>query len=85
MAGEDGDVGSRGGHGQVRVGARPPLSLPLRELEATEAALCTASPIVEVPEVGLEVGVEFGAARLEEAPRELVLVVGNLKGNSIEV
>ena len=43
-------------------------------------------PIVEALEVALEVGVEFGTARFEEAPRELVLVVGDLQqgGNSIE-
>ena len=84
MAGEDGDVGPRGGDGEVRVGAGPALSLPLRELEATEAALCVVViPIVEVLELGLEVGVQFGAARLEEAPRELVLVVGDLGEDSI--
>ena len=70
-----------GGDGEVRVGAGPALSLPLRELEATEAALCTVlPPIVEALQVAVEVGVEFGAARLEEAPRELVLVVGDLQG-----
>ena len=84
VAGEDGDVRAGGGHGEVRVGACPPLALPLRELEATEAAsaaiLRIVIPIVEALQMGLEVGVEFGAARLEEAPRQLVLVVGDLQG-----
>ena len=84
MAGEDGDVRAGGGHGEVRVGACPPLALPLGELESTEAAsaaiLRIVIPIVEALQMGLEVGVEFGAARLEEAPRQLVLVVGDLQG-----
>ena len=48
-------------------------------------SLCIVVPIVEALEVALEVGVEFGTARLEEAPRQLVLVVGDLQGgDSIE-
>ena len=75
-----------GGDGEVGVGAGPALPLPLRELEAAEpAAAVRVAPVVKVLEVALQVGVELWTAGLEEAPRELVLVVGNLKGNSIEV